>query len=193
MKRKSDLRRAIVARRDELSPQEIRRRSAAASSHLFQLPELAGARLVMFFVSFGSEVDTLPMIREALATGKRVAAPRTDASTRSLLPCEIHNPEKDLTPGPHGIREPRPHCPQVSLEDIDVVVVPAAVWAEDGHRVGYGGGYYDRFLARLEKGRRVGLGLEEQIVPEVPHDPHDLPVEILVTDAGVRRFDAQCA
>jgi 5-formyltetrahydrofolate cyclo-ligase len=188
MKGKSELRRAVLAHRDDLSPPEIRRRSGAACSHLFALPEVAEARMVMFFVSFGSEIDTVPMIRKALAEGKRVAAPRADKATRTLTPCEIRDADKDLAPGAHNIREPKAQCPAVDIGEIDVVVVPAAVWGEDGYRVGYGGGYYDRFLARLKRARRIGLGLEAQVVPAVPHGAHDLPVEALVTEAGVRRF-----
>ncbi|UCC69202.1 MAG: 5-formyltetrahydrofolate cyclo-ligase [Armatimonadota bacterium] len=188
MKCKSELRRAVLARRNALSPQEIRLQSAAAGSRLFELLELKGAGLVMFFVSFGSEIDTLPMIRQALAEGKRVAAPRADPETRELTPCEITDTERDLAPGAHEIREPKAHCPAVGLDEIDVVLVPAAAWGEDGHRLGYGGGYYDRFLPRLPRARRVGLGLEVQVVAEVPHGERDLPVEVLVTDAAVRRF-----
>ncbi len=142
----------------------------------------------MFFVSFGSEIDTLPMIETALAQGKRVAAPRADPDERELLPCEIRDTGGDLAPGAHNIREPRGHCRPVALDEIDVVIVPAAVWSEDGYRVGYGGGYYDRFLPRLPRARRVGLGLEMQVVPRVPHGPRDQPVHVLVTEAGVRRF-----
>jgi 5-formyltetrahydrofolate cyclo-ligase len=189
MQRKSELRRAAIGRRDALSVQEIRRRSAAASSHLFGLPEMESARTVMFFVSFGSEIDTVPMIEEALARGKRVAAPQAEPEGRELRPCEVRDPARDLAPGAHDIREPVAGCREVALEEIDVVIVPAAVWAEDGFRIGYGGGYYDRFLARLPRAVRVGLGLEVQVVPEVPKSGHDLPVQMLVTEAGVRRFD----
>jgi 5-formyltetrahydrofolate cyclo-ligase len=188
MKCKSEVRRAAIARRDALSPQEIRRRSAAACSHLFSLPEMRAAAVVMFFVSFGSEVETGEMIERALEAGKRVAAPRADPETRRLEPGEIQDLERDLAPGAHGILEPKAGRPKVGLEEIDVVVVPAAAWGEDGYRVGYGGGYYDRFLARLGRARRVGLGLEVQVVEAVPHGGSDLPVEVLVTDKGVRRF-----
>jgi 5-formyltetrahydrofolate cyclo-ligase len=189
MQRKSELRRAAIARRDALSVQEIRRRSAAASSHLFGLPEVESARTVMFFVTFGSEIDTVPMIEQALARGKRVVAPRAEPEERELRPCEVRDPTRDLAPGAHDIREPVAGCREVALEEIDVVIVPAAAWAEDGFRVGYGGGYYDRFLARVPRTVRVGLGLEVQVVPEVPRSNHDLPVQMLVTEAGVRRFD----
>ena len=142
----------------------------------------------MFFVSFGSEIDTLPAIRSALAAGKRVAAPRADPQARALEPCEIRNPGTDLALGAHNIREPRAHCRPVPLEEIVVIIVPAAAWGEDGYRVGYGGGYYDRFLLQVPSAIRIGLGLEVQVVPEAPHGEHDLPVDVLVTDKGVRRF-----
>jgi len=147
----------------------------------------------MFFVSFGSEIDTVPMIEAALAQGKRVAAPRAHPESRELTPCEIRNIAEDLAPGAHNIREPKAHCQPVSLDQIDLVIVPAAAWGDDGYRVGYGGGYYDRFLSRLPRATRVGLGFEMQVVPRVPREPQDLPVDILVTEAGVRRFARQDA
>lgn len=188
MKCKAHLRRAAVAQRDDLSAQEIRRCSAAASSRLFQLPEVAAAHTIMFFVSFGSEIDTLPMIETALAQGTRVVAPRAHPDSRELTPCQIRSIAEDLALGAHNIREPKAHCPPIPLDEIDVIIVPAAAWGEDGYRVGYGGGYYDRFLSRVPHAARVGLGLEIQTVPRVPREPQDLPVDILVTDAGVRRF-----
>jgi 5-formyltetrahydrofolate cyclo-ligase len=188
MKCKSDLRGAVLARRDALSTEEIAGKSRAAGEHLFSLPEFARARLVMFFVTFGSEIDTLPMMKQSIAGGQQVAAPHAERETRSLLPCEIMDPETDLAPGAYGIREPRPGCRIVTPDQIDVVLVPAAVWGQDGYRLGYGAGYYDRFLARAPRARRIGLGLEVQVVARVPHGDHDLPVDVLVTEAGVRRF-----
>ena len=142
----------------------------------------------MFFVTFGSEIHTLPMIERALMEGKRIAAPRAERSTRSLVPAEITDPGRDLAPGAHRILEPAPHCPTVEPCLLDAVIVPAAAWAEDGYRLGYGAGYYDRFLSRNPRAVRIGLGLEVQVVPCVPHDAHDLPVDLLVTDAGVRTY-----
>ncbi len=185
---KSELRRSTIALRDRLSIQEIRRRSALASSHLLELPEFRQAGIVMLFVSFGSEIETMPIIESALAAGKRVVVPRADPQARALEPCEIRDPKTDLALGAHNILEPRAPCLPVALEDIAVVIVPAAAWGEDGYRVGYGGGYYDRFLSRIPSAVRIGLGLEMQVVKEAPHDEHDLPVDVLVTDKGVRRF-----
>lgn len=188
MKCKSSLRRAVIQRRDSLPPQEIRRLSARAADRLFSLPEIRSAAVIMFFVTFGSEVDTVPMLRRALRAGKRTLAPRADPARRELTPCQVVDLDRDLVVGSYGIREPAPHCPVVPLDEIDAVLVPAAVWSEDGYRIGYGGGYYDRFLARAVRAVRIGLGFELQVAPEVPRGEHDLPVDILVTEAKVRRW-----
>ncbi len=188
MKCKSSLRRAVIQRRDSLPPQEIRRLSARAADRLFSLPEIRSAAVIMFFVTFGSEVDTVPMLRRALRAGKRTLAPRVDPARRELTPCQVVDLDRDLVVGSYGIREPAPHCPVVPLDEIDAVLVPAAVWSEDGYRIGYGGGYYDRFLAQAARAVRIGLGFELQVAPEVPRGEHDLPVDILVTEAKVRRW-----
>jgi len=185
---KSLLRAEILARRKALTSEEIADRSSIAGDHLFSTPEFAAARVVMFFVTFGSEIQTLPMIARALADPKRIAAPRAERSTRSLVPAEITDPSCDLAPGAHHILEPGPQCAVIEPHLLDVVIVPAAVWAEDGYRLGYGAGYYDWFLSRNPRAVRIGLGLEVQVVPCVPYDAHDLPVDVLVTDAGVRRY-----
>ena len=185
---KSLLRAEILARRNALTSERIADMSSIASDNLFSTPELAAARLIMFFVTFGSEIHTLSMIARALAGGKRIAAPRAERSTRSLVPAEITDPDRDLAPGTHRILEPAPRCPVVEPHLLDVVIVPAAVWAEDGYRLGYGAGYYDRFLSHNPRAVRIGLGLEVQVVSCVPHDTHDLPVDLLVTDARVRRY-----
>jgi 5-formyltetrahydrofolate cyclo-ligase len=188
MKCKSDLRGAIIARRNALSPAEIAVLSRAACDHLLSLPEFVAARVVMFFITFGSEVDTLPLIRSAMDLEKRALAPRAVRSTKLLIPCEITDLDRDLAPGAYGIRAPRAGCRMAKLDEIDLILVPAAVWAEDGYRVGYGAGYYDRFLRFVPRAHRIGLGFEVQVVPQVPHDEHDLPVDMLVTERGVRRF-----
>ena len=188
MKCKSDLRRAVLSRRDALFLTERLRRSQAAAERFMSLPEFGQARVVMLFVSFGSEIETRPIITAALARGKRVVAPRADSQRRALIPCEVRDLDRDLAPGAHGIDEPRPHCPSIDLAEIDLVAVPAVAWSEDGYRLGYGGGYYDRFLPEVGRALAVGLGLELQVVPGVPQGPHDQPVEVLVTEERIRRF-----
>lgn len=191
MERKRELRAATLRRRDALSASEIAARSARAGARLRALSEVRAAGTIMFFVSFGSEIDTVPMIRRALEDGKQVAVPRADRCARKLMPYEVRDLPSDLAPGEYGILEPKPHLPPVPLDGIDAVIVPAVAWSEDGFRVGYGAGYYDRFLSQIPTAVRIGLGFELQVVSEVPHGPHDLPVNLLVTEAAVRRFYCQ--
>ncbi len=188
MERKPELRRRILACRDALSPEERTARSALAAERLFAQPEVARAETVMFFVSFGSEIETLPMLDRALAGGLRVAVPRVDRGAHAIVPHEVREPATDLAPGHYGIPEPARTRPVVGLDAIDVVIVPGVAWGEDGYRVGYGGGYYDRFLLQAPQARRIGLAFELQVLPAVVHGEHDLPVEVLVTEAKVRRF-----
>jgi 5-formyltetrahydrofolate cyclo-ligase len=188
MERKRELRPLLLAQREALSAEERTARSAAAGERLFSLPEFRAAQAVMFFVSFGSEIATLPMISRALAEGRQVAAPRVERASRRLMPYAVRDLPSDLTPGVYGILEPKPDRLPVPLDRIDVVIVPAVAWDEEGFRVGYGGGYYDRFLLQVGQAARVGLGFELQVLPEVPRSAEDLPVDVLVTDKTVRRF-----
>ena len=188
MERKRELRDAILKQRDALSADEIAARSAAAGERLLSLPEVGAARLVMFFVSFGSEIDTVPMISRSLAAGKQIAAPRVERSSHRLMPYELRDLQSDLESGAYGILEPKPDRPPARLDEIEVVIVPAVAWDEAGFRVGYGAGYYDRFLPQVPQAVRIGLGFELQVRSEVPRGPNDLPVDILVTEAAVRRF-----
>jgi len=188
MERKRELRGAILKQRDALSADEIAARSAAAGERLLSLPEISAARLILFFVSFGSEIDTVPMISRSLAAGKRIAVPRVERRARKLMPYEVRDLQSDLEPGAYGILEPKPDRPPARLDEIDVVIVPAVAWDEEGFRVGYGAGYYDRFLPEVPQAVRIGLGFELQVRSDVPRGPNDLPVDILVTEAAVRRF-----
>ena len=92
----------------------------------------------------------------------------------------------ELTPGPFGIAEPRPSCPTVAPAALDVILVPGVAFDRAGGRLGYGGGFYDRFLAACT-GPRLGLAFALQLVACVPREAHDLPLAVLVTEAEVIR------
>ena len=156
-------------------------KSGEIEKRLFSLPEFQSARVIMFFASFRSEVETGPMIRRALYNGKRVILPKV--AGRELALYEIGDFDKDVVPGAWGIPEPRETVP-AKLEDIDLIVVPGAAFDEQGNRLGYGAGFYDKLLQGLDKST-VALAFELQIVPRVPADPHDVPVKKIVTEKRV--------
>lgn len=185
---KKNLRKKILAVRDGLPAEERRKKSASIHQHLFSLPEFISAPSVAFFVSFKSEVLTESMIREALARAKVVALPTTDLSRRRLLFSRISDYTRDLAPGTWGIPEPRPDCVSpVTTEELDLVITPGVVFDRRGHRLGYGGGFYDDLLRRSHK-PSVALAFAVQVVAEVPTvRGHDQPVDIIITEEEIIR------
>ena len=155
---------------------------------LTALPEWQAARHVLLYLALPGEivVETLT----ATARGKRFYAPRR-ASGRHLTIHPFVPGETSFAVTAFGLREPPPDAPQVSPETLDLVIVPALLFDEIGNRLGYGGGYYDRFLPTL-RGDCVTVGVagDGLIVPTLPTEPHDVPVAIVVTASRTfRRAD----
>jgi 5-formyltetrahydrofolate cyclo-ligase len=170
-----------LAARDSLSPEERTAKSREIEERLFALPEFTSARIVLFFASFRSEVDTISMIRRALASGKRVILPKVQGKELSLY--EICDFDDDVAPGAWGIPEPK-GAKLAKLDEIDLMIMPGAAFDERGNRVGYGAGFYDRLLPAFRK-MTIALAFEAQIVPDVPADSHDVPVDAIVTEKRV--------
>lgn len=165
-------------------------RSAAACRLLADQPEFRRSETVMLFLSLPTEVDTSPLAVQAWQAGKRVLAPSVSWEERRLAPIEIHSLTSGLETVEMGIRQPAEGA-LVPVGEIDLVVLPGLGFDEQGNRLGRGRGFYDRFLAHREfRAATCGLAFESQIVPHVPADEHDMRVQLLVTDAAVRRFSA---
>ena len=181
------LRQEILARRDRLPAQERREKSCALAARLETLACLNQARSILFFVSFRSEVETLFLMRQALAHGVQVAAPLTMSREKELRIFAITDLDVDLVQGYQGIWEPDPkRCLQLEPAALDLVIVPGSVFDLHGGRMGYGGGYYDRFLAtRAPQATRVGICFELQLVAEVPMAAHDQYLDYVVTEAQI--------
>jgi len=181
------LRKFVLDLRDKLGWEEVSARSKKIAERLFSLAEYRQAETIMYFLNFGKEVDTLAMVPASLAHGKRVVAPKTVHSERRLILSEIVDPQRDLEPGRWGIPEPKTErLRQVDAAAIDFVIVPGVAFDEQGHRLGYGGGYYDRFFAGLREGvPLVALTFDLQVVPEVPVDPWDRRVDLILTEERV--------
>lgn len=181
------LRKQILGARDLLSASERHEKSSSAMQHFWSLPEMKHWSTLFIYVNFRSELETLELIDRCLSQGKRVAVPLVDASTVNMIPLLIEDPGKDLVPGYYGIPEPDPQkCLRVSAREIDAVVIPGSVFDIHGGRLGYGGGYYDRFLVNdASQAKRIGLAFEMQVVEKVPVQPHDQPLDILITEKRI--------
>jgi len=180
------LRRRILAARDALGPEAREAASQAITRGLMALPSFAAARTVALTASYRSEWSTLALMRAALDAGKTVALPCVDAGARMLELHAVSDPGADVAPGFQGIPEPLPHCARLAVEAVDWILVPGVAFDPAGGRLGYGGGFYDRLLPLLPPGAaRVAGAYDLQLVDEVPAAPHDLTVELVVTETRI--------
>lgn len=145
-------------------------------------------RAVLVYVPFRSEADTWPLIRELWREGVPVAAPKTDPRSGELALYRIEG-ERQLKPGAWGISEPDPdRCEPVDPAGIGAVIVPGLAFDRRGGRLGYGAGYYDRLFRAFRAGGRmplaIGFAFAAQLVDRVPMEPHDVPVDRVVTEEG---------
>lgn len=187
MKDKSELRKELLRRRDQIPPEVRKTKNRMIQERLLSLDEFKAAKTVFFFASFRSEVDTTEMIKNSLSTGKRVVLPKVDKDKQELLLYEIQD-FGDLAPGYMGIPEPSFQDKRMSINDVDLVIIPGAGFDALGNRIGYGGGYYDRLLSGLQKHIPViAPAYEEQIVDSLPSEPHDIKVQMIVTDRQLIR------
>ena len=160
-------------------PSEDRRlKSSIIAGKFFRMPEFERAKTILFYASFGGEVETFDMIRQAQLLGKRIALPRIHPQN-TIKPVLISDLDCDLETGPYGIRQPHASNDRTILPgELDMVVVPGVAFDRFNNRLGRGGGYYDRFLGTLsDKVITVGLAFDFQIVDGFPPSAsHDKPV-----------------
>lgn len=181
---KKAIRAALRVLRDALSDEDRAARSLAVARAVLALPEVASARAVMVFSSFGSEVDTAPIVEALLADGRRVALPRIEQG--NIVPVDYRTGDP-MRPAAFGMDEPAGHD-IVAPDELDVVVTPGLAFDRHGYRIGYGGGFYDRlFLKTRADVLKAGICFATQLVGPLPHGGHDVPVDLIVTDAGVVR------
>ncbi len=186
---KAAMRKACLLRRDALFADGSEAFSRAMAGRLRSLPEYARARTVLATLGFGTEWDTRPFAKAVLADGKRLVLPRVVRSPRSLALHAVTDLEAELVPGIWGIEEPDPfRAPPVALADVDFALVPALSCDAAGNRLGYGAGYFDRLLSGAGPRTLLVVALPDGLVEgRVPHEPHDVPIDALVTESRILR------
>ncbi len=182
--RKRALRAEMLAARGRLPPAEREAASRALAERVAALPAFAAARTVALYLAMGAEVDPAGIARRARAAGKRLAWPRVEPEATRLA--FAAGAPGDFVPGPGGTRQPPPDAAPIPLEEIDLMLVPGLAFDVSGHRLGRGRAHYDATLAALpRRAARVGLCFEVQLVPEVPCEAHDAPLDAVVTERRV--------
>jgi 5-formyltetrahydrofolate cyclo-ligase len=185
--RKKEIRKEARKLRDSLSTQEIRSKSSAIESRLWQMIQEHQFKSIMFYIAFGSEVQTQSCIARAINSGIKTIVPIcSQDGKRQLLPSRLLDLHSEVKAGKFGIPEPKPEFRRpFPPEEIDLVVVPGLAFNEQGHRIGYGGRYYDHFLVRCPQSLHIGLAYEIQIVNDIPSSEWDIPVHKIITEDKV--------
>ncbi|MFA6440354.1 MAG: 5-formyltetrahydrofolate cyclo-ligase [Bacteriovoracaceae bacterium] len=185
MKNKIRLREELKRKRLEISKNEVQKRSKLIVEELLSLPDFFRADIVHTYISTkNNEVDTHDLIRLLLKQKKRVVVPIADKATKTMRHSELFS-LSELVGGAYGILEPR-MCRPVPVSDLQVVIVPALAVDRKGHRLGFGAGFYDRFLHDV-KLPTIALAYDFQVIDEVPQEPTDVPVSYVVTDREIIR------
>jgi 5-formyltetrahydrofolate cyclo-ligase len=181
--RKRELR--VAARQVTVAPDDTA--AAAAQSRILKLPEIAHARAVLLYAAASWEVPTGALCTALAERGVTLVFPRVIGSELGLFAADGLD---DLVHGFQGIREPGPEAPAFATEEVDVFVVPGVLFDRRGHRLGRGGGHYDRLLSRCaEDACRVGLCYARRLVEDVPVSPWDVGVHVVVTETETIRVE----
>lgn len=181
---KSLLRKQLLEARQALSPGARQAQSQAIMRRLGTLAPFRSAHVVLAYSALPAEVDVAPLLLASLAQGKVVGLPRVDGprlDPRRWIPTE------SLVRGRFGVWEPAPSATPLAPESLDLVLVPGVGFDHEGHRLGFGQGFYDRFLATLPTAFRVGLAFREQVVPQLPVTSKDIGMDWVVTPDEVHR------
>lgn len=182
---KKAFRKAMLAKRDAIPYENRIEADNARNEHIRNWETYKNAELLLFYVSYRSEADTLQMLKEALAAGREVAVPKVVGTNMIFYRIGAIS---QLVEGYKGILEPDTEmCEAVTgeLPKHTILFVPGCAFDKTGGRMGYGGGFYDRYMERYPKALRVALAYEEQWADAVPREVHDKKVDVIVTEAGI--------
>lgn len=181
---KRELRSIYMKKRSALSENSIKSMSKLIESSLFSLDLYKNSSVIMTYVSFGNEVITENIIRNSLNLGKTIGVPITIPKTRELLVSELKNFDNELELGVYNILTPKKeYIREINPSKIDLILVPGIAFDRKGYRVGYGGGYYDRFLCKTNKDViTIALAFSMQLIDSVPKGYYDLPVNYVLTE-----------
>lgn len=185
IEKKAAIRKKTIEQRGLLSIQEVTEKSSRITRRLCSLSQYVNACTVMAYMSYRNEVATDVFIGNCIRDGKKVAIPKVQKiHDLALLPYEIKDPECDVLEGFKGIPEPDASIlDTVDPLEFDLVVIPAVAFDKGRNRIGYGAGYYDRFLVTLRPDcLKVGIAYEMQILDKFSADVYDIPMDLVITE-----------
>ncbi|MFV2049153.1 MULTISPECIES: 5-formyltetrahydrofolate cyclo-ligase [Metabacillus] len=184
--KKKEMRSIMLKQLTEISDEEYQQLSKEIHKHLFSFSTWNKANTVAVTVSRGREVDTFPIIKQAWTDKKTVVVPKCEPATNTMEFRSITSFDQ-LENVFYGLKEPiLSETSAVKKSLIDLILVPGICFDKNGYRIGYGGGYYDRYLMDY-KNDTVSLAFSSQLINGVPIEAHDVPVSTLITEHGVMK------
>ncbi len=179
------LRAEALHKRDSIPPGVRTELSRQIVNHAINWIEKKRADAVLTYLNMRSEVETGGLLDYLLVQNKVVLAPVMNTKQRSFTPHRIIDPKKDLVLHPYGMYQPNPAtCPPFPLDQIDLIFVPGVAFDRKGYRIGYGVGFYDRFLPQCPQAVWMGLAYEAQIVTNTFPQPWDVPLHQILTEGS---------
>jgi len=190
---KQGLRQSIIAARQKVTADDRAEFSRLITLRILDLPPYKSAACVLGYMSFGAEFSSEAWVQQALQDGKQVLLPKVNSVTKQLELYRISDLQRDLAPGLWDIPEPlAERCVRVdALQQVDFILLPGVAFARDGSRLGYGGGFYDKLLARISPANGGGnpalaaAAFSMQLVKDIPQEATDRKVEWLLTENEV--------
>lgn len=181
---KTELRTTYLAKRAAIPPEEKAMRDKKICDAILSSVSFRYAKTLLAYYPRENEVDIRPALEAALAAGKKLALPRCEGEHKMRY--HFVTTLSGLIPGSYGIPEPAAEAPlyEESNESSTLCLVPGVVFDRHGYRIGYGGGYYDRFLHNF-RGSVVGVVYRDFIIPSLPYGRYDLALPVMITDGGI--------
>ncbi len=172
----------MKSERKALTEEFIKSSSEAICDRVLSLDPVKCARCIMLYMSSFKEPDTLVLLKKLWKMGIKTAVPVSDADTFTITPSFISSTD-DLIKGAYGISEPRVVV-AANIRELDLALIPAVAFDKYGNRLGFGKGYYDRFLAEF-LGTKIGIGYDFQVADFIPNDPYDIKMDLIVTEKRI--------
>ena len=186
---KENLRLKVKLRRTSMLKEEAARISDIIAEKLFKMDEFTSAKTLSSYVAKTqmNEVHTEKVIRYALKCGKKVLIPITNRIEKRIYFSELRNFDLELTQGTFGILEPKKEFLRVvdNPYETDLVLVPGIAFDENGNRIGFGKGYFDKFLEGIKNTAIIGLAYDFQTIQSIPASEYDVPVDIVLTEKRI--------
>lgn len=180
---KKEIRKLLYNKRLNISESENLVKSNKIKNKLFKIDEYKKAKNILFYVSYDGEVFTHNVIKESFID-KKIVVPISNNEDYSLILSKLNSFE-DLVEGRYGILEPKKEkIKEISIDELELIIVPGVGYDEQGRRIGHGKGYYDNLL-KNSKALTIGLAFEFQIIKKIPIEKHDITIDKIVTEKRI--------